>query len=69
MCNKCGSDSEHYGYCRKCAKEICKDCASSTDLFIHKTCLNVTPGITRDPGIADDPGITPRDPGIGFGPL
>jgi hypothetical protein len=79
MCNNCRSDRDKYGYCSKCGKEICEDCASPTNRFIHKDCLVVPVDPIVRPytyrggggggGRTGDVGIKRDDTGIGFGPL
>jgi hypothetical protein len=69
MCNYCGSNKKEDGYCVKCGKEICEDCASPTDRRIHRNCLNVTPTRTSGAYGPPVPHETPdtyrtRDPGI-----
>ena len=79
MCNYCGSKREKYGWCGICNKEICEDCASSVDKWVHRECYDrlrktrsgpIDQGTGHDPapapGTGHDPGV---DQGIGFGPL
>lgn len=71
MCKHCGTTRENYGYCVKCGKEICEDCASPIDREVHSKCIQPMRSLSPscmptdvDPGVKGDPCGFKGDPGI-----
>lgn len=66
MCNHCGTELKKQGYCVKCGKEICNDCASNNNPKVHAKCESNFPTPEPAPRPIPHPKAIPRP--LGFPP-
>ena len=59
MCEFCKSEKKAYGYCIRCGKAICKDCAYPNDQKRHAKCGGPVP--TPEPIAMPEPEEAPEE--------